>query len=397
MIAVVGLPNTKNLGDPILFENTEELIRSIAPEQELLPIDVEFKDAPVVQRFSYRITRKISGILTGKNSKAYWRILIRAQRFFLKNYYQKRLNGADAIIFAGGGIFKYRYEELGLRVALVTEIATKLCVPVMFNSIGIEGYDAQHPQARYLKKAVNNNVVKVITTRDDLETLRRGYITNSSIKTAWTPDSAWWSDVTYGHGEPSDAQNQVIGLGMIRKGIFADNNLPLSDEELFSFWESICAELTKRGLVFEFFTNGVRDDGIFIKEFIERFPEYKGIPTRVPTDPAGLISIISRYSRILASRMHTSIVSYALNVPTLSILWNNKIKMFYEQIHHSDRVIDVQSMRDNHVGQIVNQLESIDYDEKDLHYKQSQRNLTQKYLQEFITNYVKPRITQREA
>jgi polysaccharide pyruvyl transferase WcaK-like protein len=397
MIAVVGLPNTKNLGDPILFENTEELIRSIVPEQELLPIDVEFKDAPAVQRLSYRITRKISGILTGKNSKAYWRILIRAQKLFLKNYYRKRLNGADAVIFAGGGIFKYRYEEVGIRASLIVEIASTQDIPVMFNSIGIEGYDAQHPQARYLKEAANNNVVKVITTRDDLATLRKDYITNSNIKTAWTPDSAWWSDVTYRHGEPSDAQNPVIGLGMIRKGIFVDNNLPLSDEELFSFWKSICVELTKRGLAFEFFTNGVQDDGIFITEFIERFPEYRGILVCVPADPAELISTISRYSRILASRMHTSIISYALNVPTLSILWNNKIKMFYEQIHHSDRVIDVQSMRGNHVGQIVNQLESISYDENDLHYKQSQRNLTQKYLQEFITNYVKPRITQREA
>ena len=388
MIVIVGLPNTKNLGDPVLMQNTEALVQHAAPNQELVPVDIEFSDASAVRRILYKGIGKVIGLVEGEGSNTYWRALIRAQRFCLAGYYRGKLSGAEAVIFAGGGIFKYRYEQLGIRVAILVELAAAAGIPVMFNSVGVEGYDAEHPQARYLKAAVNKGVVKVITTRDDLETLQQGYVANNQVRTAWTPDSAWWSDVTFAQLILPKTQRSVVGLGMIRKGIFSDNHFSLTDEELFEFWKSICDELMRRKMPFEFFTNGVRGDSEFIQEFIVRYPEFKGIAVRIPTESAELVNIINSYSKIIASRMHTSIIAYSLSVPTLSILWNNKIKMFYDQIQHGDRVIDEQKMRGNHAAQVIDQLESASYSEADLDYKQAQRNLTKQYVQSFVDEYV---------
>jgi polysaccharide pyruvyl transferase WcaK-like protein len=388
MIAIVGLPNTKNLGDPVLMQNTEALVRRAAPDQELVPVDIEFSDASAVRRFLYKGIRKVAGLVCGKGSNAYWGALIRVQRFCLAGYYRGKLSGAEAVIFAGGGIFKYRYEELGIRVAILVELAAAAGIPVMFNSVGVEGYDAQHPQARYLKAAVNKDAVKVITTRDDLETLQQGYVANNHIKTAWTPDSAWWSDVTFAQQIAQKPLRSVVGLGMIRKGIFSDNHFSLTDEELFGFWKGICDELVNRKTPFEFFTNGVQGDSEFIQEFVVRYPEFKEITVRIPTESAELVNVINSYSKIIASRMHTSIIAYSLAVPTMSILWNNKIKMFYDQIQHGDRVIDEHEMRGNHAPQIIDQLESVSYSDADFDYKREQRNLTKQYVQGFVDDYV---------
>jgi hypothetical protein len=53
MIALVGLPNTKNLGDQVLLQNTEVLIRSIAPNQKIESVDLEFVNAPMIPRNIY--------------------------------------------------------------------------------------------------------------------------------------------------------------------------------------------------------------------------------------------------------------------------------------------------------------------------------------------------------
>jgi polysaccharide pyruvyl transferase WcaK-like protein len=328
--------------------------------------------------------------LAGEGSQAYWKILIWAQRLCLTRYYRRCLKGAEAVIFAGGAIFIYKYLELGIRVGQIVSISADLNIPVMFNSVGVEGYDGKSLQARYLKDAINDDIVKVITTRDDLNLLQRSYVTNKKIQTAWTPDSAWWSDRTFAQQIRSRPDNDVIGVGMIRKGIFSDNHFTLTDEELFKFWKNVCDEIKERNLKFEFFTNGGLEDLEFIREFVKRYPQFAGIQVRVPVQPSDLINIISRYSRIIASRMHTSIIAYSLSIPTLSILWNNKIEMFYRQIKHGDRVIDEQKMRDNNAKKIVDQLESISYSDEDSELKEGMRKLTKNYLRNFVDQYVRP-------
>lgn len=388
MISVVGMPNTNNFGDPILLENTVSLIKSVVPDENINIVDLELGGLSDQRRFFYKLTRKVLSIFLNKKSLKYYKYLIYIQKVVLKNFYIKKLERSKVIIFAGGGLIKYSYQEVGMRVALIVEIAKELNIPVMLNAAGVEGYNGKHPTAVYLKDAINNGTVKVITTRDDLKTLTDNYLeTNSNIRAAWVPDSAWWSDVTY-NVNVDVTKNNTIGIGLIRKGIFRDNGLNFSDDQSFEFWRNICNELNHRGIKFEFFTNGVGSDSLFVDEFMSNNPQFSNVRVRIPRNAEELISIISTYDRIFACRMHASIVAYSLGIPSIAIQWSNKLKMFYEQINHVDRIINTVEMEKMSSNEIINILLNATYSKKDLLFKEKNREITRTQLKCFLNEYL---------
>ena len=40
--------------------------------------------------------------------------------------------------------------------------------------------------------------------------------------------------------------------------------------------------------------------------------------------------------------MHLSIISYALDVPSVNLVWNDKIPFFYQNIGYPDRAISIE-------------------------------------------------------
>lgn len=40
--------------------------------------------------------------------------------------------------------------------------------------------------------------------------------------------------------------------------------------------------------------------------------------------------------------MHSSIISYALDVPSVNLVWNDKIPFFYQNIGYPDRAISIE-------------------------------------------------------
>jgi hypothetical protein len=55
--------------------------------------------------------------------------------------------------------------------------------------------------------------------------------------------------------------------------------------------------------------------------------------------PERLIDKISAYSGVIAYRLHANITSYSLGIPSIGLIWNQKIPMFYEAIDYPGRAI----------------------------------------------------------
>ena len=229
-----------------------------------------------------------------------------------------------AIIFIDGGIIKYKQQFFPKPIACIVQMAELYKIPVMFSGVGVEGFDVSDNRCLSIKNSINSDVVKVITTRDDIECLENNYITNKSIKVAKVADSACCISAFH---EKVLVNDDVIGLGIASPALFSRYGKAITEEELKSLWIRIYKKLKDMGFKVKLFTNGAIDDFEFAKKVSEAIEDFNILEIR-PTILEDLITQISSYKGIIATRMHSNIIAYSYSIPAVGIVWNNKQLMF---------------------------------------------------------------------
>lgn len=349
---LVGLIYDTNIGDKVIYDNTLFLVKKALKELNKQDVEIESMDMTGVtekkqentsaqNNMKSKLKHFVNKMLT-PNLKSKIRYIIskkqNSDEEALRSFYEQKLKGSDLVIFVGGGIIKYLYQDFYRYISLIIEVCEKLGIDVLFNSVGIENYSQKDKRCQRLKKALNKSCVKMITTRDDVELLKNHYIENSNIQTEKVADPAVWSYQTY--AENIGEKSEVIGLGVIRSGIFQDNNIQLSEEKQLKLWSNIIDELEKKGYTWELFTNGLSSD----YEFAHKILEVKRIKSEeklvdMPKNGEELIHIISKFKGVIAARMHANIIAYSLGIPSVGLVWNNKLKMFGENIKQPERFV----------------------------------------------------------
>lgn len=118
---------------------------------------------------------------------------------------RKAISGSDVLVFGGAPLFNYSYQNFYLKTITTLELANEYGVPVIFSSIGVEKYSEKSAKSQQLKKALELPVVRQITTRDDIDSVRK-YTESSGIPVAHVPDPAVFADLVFrkgGGGSPS--------------------------------------------------------------------------------------------------------------------------------------------------------------------------------------------------
>ncbi len=299
-ILLIGLKNNENLGDVIISDCTEFLLKMVMKdlnqtEYEITTIDMTEEDYSLIA-------------------------------------------SSDLVVFSGGGIIKYKYQKFYIYLDKITYLAEELGVPVILNAVGVEGYDDTNENCLILKNALNRTCIKQITTRDDLGLLRDRYITNQNIKVDKVADSAVWASDIFeiNRNEKSD----IIGLGVIREGIFKSNGIDLGYPELIRLWGDIICELESRQLKWNIFTTGWPSDMKFALNLMKELGREDEIEDKVMKEPksaAELINTIAQYKGIIAGRLHANIIAYSLRIPSVGLVWNDKLNFWGETIHAPKR------------------------------------------------------------
>ena len=386
-IAVVGLYTLPNMGDLLLCETTAYLIKQLSPDATIVKVDAcpyyreSYKGIDYVK---YRISRKM---LTWSKKFAYenggrWRHSYESEMWKLRvgSHYKRRLNGVDAIVFAGGGFIKYRTQGLNYYVEQIINYATSHNIPVMMNAMGIEGYDDNDYRCKRLQQAINSDVVKVITTRDDIDLLRDKYITNPNIVTARVGDPALWSPECY--GIERDQDSDTVGINIIRANIFKDYGNNLSAQGLNAFYKDLIRELEARQIKWTMFTNGMKSDvkmGVKVLEELGMNPDEKLLSA--PNTPLDLLNTVKGYSSVFGARLHACITSYAVDVPVVGFIWNEKTRFFSQIIDKSENFFEEDDISPS---KIVDRLMTARNEKYDKSIRNNLKELTKKYIEIFI-------------
>lgn len=293
----------RNLGDQVIADNASWLVRQALP----------------------RLTRRHYVL----------------ERYDIQSEDYELLKTADLIIFAGGGLIKYQQEQFHVHVPQILEYANACGIPVYFNCVGVEGYDASDERCLRLARSLNADCVKGITVRDDLATLRKNYITNKQIFTAGAVDPAVFTPQVYGVSR--HMQSDTIGLGIVRYRIFEDYGITgITREFQRNMWQGIAAALEARGYRWQFFVNGLRSDYDFALEILEsmgRASEAERLLAPRPLKSVQLAETIASYAGIIACRMHANIIAYALGIVSVGLVWNDKMVFWGERIGCPERFL----------------------------------------------------------
>lgn len=301
-ILLVQIVN-RNLGDQVIADNAAYLVRQALPR------------------------------LTGRHYVI--------QHYDIQSEDYEMAKTADLIIFDGGGLIKYRQENFHVYVPALLDCARDHSIPVFFNCIGVEGYDADDARCRRLTEALNAPCVKGITVRDDLDTLRREYLHTEQIFTAAAVDPAVFTPQVYGISK--DARSKTIGLGIVRSRIFEDYGLGhVTREFQLKLWQGITKELEARGYAWQFFVNGLRSDYDFALEILEymgRQAEAASLLVQRPAESSELVATIASFAGVIACRMHANIIAYALGIASVGLVWNEKMVFWGERIGCPERFL----------------------------------------------------------
>ncbi|WP_273976864.1 polysaccharide pyruvyl transferase family protein [Vibrio parahaemolyticus] len=339
-LVMVGYTHDTNLGDQVIADSAEYLIKKNIIDNEFsverfnLNYSNEFNSFKKLKR---KVINKILSRLSSSSSFDY-------KVGCYKRDYKNKFNDASAIVFAGGGMIKFKYQDCWAHIsALVDTVANKPCL-IFFNAVGVEGYDQSNYKCRLLKESLNHSAIKMVTTRDDLSLLNDGYIENGYIKTAQVADSAVFSSEVYGIQKKS---RDVVGLGLVRARIFKDNGIDLDRTQVIELYASLISELEARGQSYQLFTNGLKSD----VDILEDLETYLGKQLNViePQTPRELVELISTFKCTIAARLHACIISYSLTVPVVGLVWNNKVKMFGECIGYPERFFSHQDFDANEI------------------------------------------------
>src|SRR3954447_13160765 len=175
-VILAGLLNDKNLRDIVIADCAKFLYNEVtrnASDIEYVSLDLTgyykyISKKPFLIRKLYGAWNRSANLFTAKKMNG--RVKLNSR------YYQRQIKGTSLIVIVGGGMIKYKYQHFWVYLSGLIDAAERLGVPIVLNALGVEGYDKNDPRCQILKQALNNPAVKVITTRDDIDTLRNLYL-----------------------------------------------------------------------------------------------------------------------------------------------------------------------------------------------------------------------------
>ena len=289
----------------------------------------------------------------------------------------------DAVVFAGGGLLKFKQEKFYNHLCNIIEEAQRCGVPVFMNSVGVEGFDDQDERFVMLKNYVNYDCVKGITIRDDIVLMTDKYKERSDLRVKGVFDPAVWAKDVY---EKSMHDNGIVGINVARGDLFPDyGNSELDEDFMLSFWSDMIKLLEDKGYNWKVFTNGAKGDEAFANKLMTKIGHGEKLPP--PLNSEMLVENISSFEAIIALRMHACITSYSLGIPCIGLVWNNKLRLWSEKIKTPEFYISPDNINAENVFNTF--LEAKEKSVRKLGY--FKKNAVYFELKRFLSKYAKNR------
>lgn len=258
---------------------------------------------------------------------------------------RKAVQKADLVVFGGAPLLNYERQIFYERTAVTLDLVREYKKTAIFSAIGIEHYNEEDERCQRVKKAVNYECVKQFTTRDHLELLKK-FKEREDLVIGLVSDPAVMSGKVFENfiEKRESGKKKKIGIFVLRAYGFLDNGFSISKKDAAIFWKGLGEELEKRGYDYEYLSNGHFGDEAFLDYLIRTYGVDEKKCVFNMNLPEILVNRISSYDAVVTCRLHPSIVSFALNIPAVGLIWNRKVSGFYDSVGYGDRALFMEGL-----------------------------------------------------
>lgn len=377
-ILVLGCYYSQNLGDGVICECVAKRLSQHFPDAEIELYDVLDRDTftgPLktdMQILRRRQSReRLREIAT---RYLHWDKQLKHEEYRLSEHLEHIQHVAslpcDLAVFAGGQLFMDSYS---LILSKYVACFSRRGIPVFFNACGT-GPTYSREVRSHLSDALTQSEVALCSCRDDIGMLNQVYM-HSGRHAVATYDPALWSSEVYGI---SAKQNRdTIGLGVMY-------TYSINPDLVARFWVRLIREMERRKMNWKIFVNGSGSDIVFARHVHALVPElgrtFEECFIPAPCRPEELVEMISCFQSIISFRLHSHIIAASLNIPSVAMVWDNKLKFFFEKLGHGERCCTVRESPDA----VLAKLERAEQEEYDRRLIEDQKHFADRLLYEAI-------------
>lgn len=265
---------------------------------------------------------------------------------------KRNLKRMKAVVFPGGGLNSVVFN--GKLLNIFKYIEQRKNISIYFNAIGILRVKPRKKNEVLLEELFNHPQVKQITTRGDYDQLQKYIHEPKAHPSKLIFDPAIWVNEAFGIEKKADSE--VIGIGIIRPEIYHSNGNDFSEDNVYDMYIGIIQELEKRGYRWKLFSNGMKEDHQFGLKLLKRLGlEPKKYIGKKVNSSRELVRKIASFKAVIAARLHANIIATSLQVPSVGLVWNDKMNLFADIIGCQDRYIQAENLLDSKL--IVDQVE----------------------------------------
>lgn len=376
-ILVLGAYYSNNLGDGVICECMASRLKVHFPTAEINVRDiVDREDSEKFEGVSYPELRhrtkreKLRRLV----SQCGWDKILTHEEHRLSQC-QSHLeevckDSYDLVVIAGGQLFMDRYF---LFLADYIDRMSQKEIPIYLNACGTGPMYSKTVRKRFAE-ALMSPYVRLISCRDDAAQMQKFMAgTEKMVKETYDP-ALWCSDV---YGIEKDRASDLTGLGMMY-------TRSIDSEKAANFWMKLIRKFEKNGRKWKIFVNGSEDDIIFVKYVLLQMPELNGswddycMP--VPKRPKELVALIARFKSIISFRLHSHIIATSLDVPSVALVWDQKLRLYFEKIGYGERCMTV----DVKPGEVMSCLEKAEHEGYDRKLIEEQKQYADHLLYQAI-------------
>ena len=282
--------DSDNIGDQVIEQSDIALIKAVMKN-----LGFEKKDFQISSRAAALVSQKY---IATKNEA-----LLKTAREAIEN--------CDLVIFGGAPVFNFLYQTFYERTAVTLELAKEYNKPVIFSAIGVEGYDDKNAKCQRLKKTLNFDIVKQITTRDDFEKLQKYKEREELVIDKVSDPAVFCAPVfaNYTKGKKNGSKKK-IGLFVLRANGFKDNKFNFTRNDAAKLWLDLRDELEAKGYDYEFITSGHFGDECFLDNLIRNYNLDASKCVFNMNKTEDIFEKMSTYDGVISCRLHPSFISF---------------------------------------------------------------------------------------
>ncbi len=318
-VSIVSFYAVTNIGDKILTDTLAFLLKQKGVNRVNI-VDI-----------NGRYVFKGQGILRAIE-KFYVRHI---RRISFEDHILKGIKNSDLIIFGGGALFDFKVTDVIEKINAIVKLAEQLKIPVVFHSVGLCGRVSNSSQGKSaeLRQALLSEATKYISVRERQPEIANLLQNSKPVHLSF--DTAIWCKDAYGiRISPRKCKRLRIGINIIHPDAFRYDSPDLKDEELAKLYMNIYKRLSEDVGDCWFYTNGVDKDNTFADYVMEKagISKKKFLPVE-SSNGRKFLQLLSSFDSVVSSRLHSSICCYSLQIPSIGLCWDEKMRIFYQRIN----------------------------------------------------------------